>query len=137
MNYISAEIQEEPYITFVDYDGMTRCFFVSKVDDCDWYVVAAISEKVIDESRSNMSKSIFIALIICLILGIILSLWATNNIIRKLTEAQEEAKKADSEYEKASSRKKQVRKGPKEKKEETTVCARKYICGLPAWTPRP
>lgn len=35
-------------------------------------------------------------------------------------EAQEEAKKAGSEYEKAPSRKKQVRKGPEEKKKETT-----------------
>lgn len=93
-DFIQTVQDENACISFRDYDGISRCFFVSKVEDCDWYVVAAISQKVIDESRSNMSRSIFIALIVCLILGIILSLWATNSIIRKLTEAQEEARAA-------------------------------------------
>lgn len=93
-DFIQQVQGKNTYLTCKDYDGNNRCFFVSQVDDCDWYVVAAISKKVIDESRDNMSKSTFIALIVCLILGIILSLWATNTIIKKLTEAQEEARAA-------------------------------------------
>lgn len=94
VEYIKDDHSTQSYISFRDYDGIDRCFFVSKVDDCDWYIIAAISQDVIDESRNNMSRSVFVALIVCLILGITLTLWATNNIIRKLTEAQETARAA-------------------------------------------
>lgn len=91
---IKEKGQSEGSISFKDYDGISRSFFASRIEDCGWYVVAAISEDVIKQTKDNMSRGIFVALIICLVLGMVITLWATNSMIRKLTEAREEAKAA-------------------------------------------
>lgn len=94
-DFIGAEDYTQEVLYLTDYDGVERCLFISKIDACDWYVVAAISDNVIGASRKSLGESIFIALIICLIIGIALTLWGTNNIVKKLADAREEANAAN------------------------------------------
>lgn len=82
---------EKEYITLKDYDEKYRCFFISRVKECNWYVVAAISEDVVEHSEKDISQGIFIALVICLVLGILVTIWGTNSIVRKLSDARAEA----------------------------------------------
>ncbi len=85
----SDELSDNYEIT--DFDGKDRCLFFSKETGCDWYVVAAISKDVIENSQKTLSSSILMALVICLVLGVALTLWVTNKIIVVLTAAKEEA----------------------------------------------
>lgn len=88
-DYLLEGNAQNDYISFSDYDGIQRCFFASKVEDCNWCIVAAVSKDVIDKARKSLNGSIFIALFVCLILGMSITLWLSTRIIRKLNEAKE------------------------------------------------
>lgn len=83
------------YVVITDYDGTDRCFFASEIENCGWYVIAAVSETVIQAPVEKLNESIFIALILCLVIGIGLTLWLTNNTIKTLSSAKEEAAAAN------------------------------------------
>lgn len=70
-----------------DYDGVKRELFVSRVDCCDWYAVAAISESVVNSSAKSLLISISAALFICLIIGIICTMYAAKKLMSQLNEA--------------------------------------------------
>ncbi len=93
-DYIYRPIREEAYIDFKDYDGTKRCFFVGELQNSDWYVVNAISKSVVDRPKQTLGESIFLSLLVCLVLGVLLTLLATNQIMQKLALAQSKAKEA-------------------------------------------
>lgn len=81
--------------TIEDYDGVDRTIYVSKIDCCGWYVVAAIDTSVFYAPLIKVLFAVGIALIVCMIVGITLSRLASNNIIRRLNHANEEARLAN------------------------------------------
>jgi len=89
------KVDKEKFIAIIDYDGVERYFFASEIKDCGWFVVAAIPERVINNPVEKLNESIFIALILCLAIGIALTLWLTNNTIKTLSSAREEAAAAN------------------------------------------
>ncbi|MGN0551801.1 MAG: ATP-binding protein [Oscillospiraceae bacterium] len=70
-----------------DYDGVKRELFVSKVECCGWYTVAAISESVVNSSVKSLLISIAVSLFICLIIGVICTMFAAKGIMRELNAA--------------------------------------------------
>lgn len=74
-----------------DMDGKNRAFFVSQIQRCNWYVISAISSETINEAEKTLMESVIVALIVYLVMGVIMTLWATNGVIQKLKEARIEA----------------------------------------------
>lgn len=74
-------------LRITDYDGVKRELFVSRVDCCGWYTVAAIPESVVNSSSKSLLLSISVALFICLIIGIFCTLFAARGIMRQLSDA--------------------------------------------------
>ena len=85
----------EPFVILTDYDGVERYFFTSRIADCGWYVVAAIPRTIIKAPVEKVNESIFIALVVCLVIGVVLTLWLTNKTIKTLSSAKEEAAAAN------------------------------------------
>lgn len=82
-------------ITLIDKDGKTRRFFYSQIDTCGWYIVEAISSSAMRTTEKTLLESVIVALVIYLVIGILMTLWATNGVIHKLQEARAEANEAN------------------------------------------
>lgn len=93
-DYIKSYNKTDEGIEIKDYDNVKRTFFAEKVDECSWYIIIAISSEVIKSTETTLTESIIVALIIYLVIGVILTLWATNGVIHKLQDARQEANAA-------------------------------------------
>ncbi len=98
-NIIASGDDETSYTnsqnTIKDYDGVNRTIYVSEIDCCGWYVVVAIDNGVFFAPLVRVLMSVFVSLVGCLIVGIFVSRLASNNIIRQLNKANDEAKLAN------------------------------------------
>lgn len=74
-----------------DYDGVDRSIYVSNIDCCGWYSVAAIESSVFIEPLLKTLLIVIASLIICLVGGIITTRFITGRIIRQLNDANEAA----------------------------------------------
>ncbi len=93
---IETIVKKEYSVTSVrDYDGVTRDMFVSSIDSCGWFVVAAISEKVMRSPEKIMISFMLAALFISLVLGIIWTLMGTRQMMLRLEKARNEADSAN------------------------------------------
>lgn len=72
-------------VTVRDYDGVSRNFFAKKVDGCQWYVVAAISDQVMNQSQNYMFGGFLVALIISMALGIVITLVVASRMVKPIT----------------------------------------------------
>lgn len=79
---------------FEDKDGKMRSFYASKVQRSNWHVISAISSETINETERTLMESVIVALIVYLVMGVVMTLWATNGVIQKLKEARIEASAA-------------------------------------------
>ncbi|MDD6327211.1 MAG: ATP-binding protein [Lachnospiraceae bacterium] len=77
-----------------DFDGVKRTVYVSKIECCSWYVVAAIESSVYTEPLVKTLLLVVLTLIICLVVGIISTGLFTSRAIRQLNEANEIAQEA-------------------------------------------
>ncbi|MCQ2417192.1 MAG: ATP-binding protein [Oscillospiraceae bacterium] len=80
---------------FTDYDGVKRVLYVSRIECCNWYVVVAISEAVVQHSKKAMLTSVLAALLVSLVVGIVTTLIAAREIVEKLSAATEAANAAN------------------------------------------
>ena len=78
-----------------DYDGVKRDMFISRIDCCSWYVVAAVSDNFIHSSERLMIVAIIVALFISLAVGIFWTFIGTKGIMRRLSAAMEAANAAN------------------------------------------
>ncbi len=78
-----------------DYDGVLRDMFISRINSCNWFVVAAISDTVIKTPERIMVTFIITALFISLSVGIIWTFFGMNGMMKRLNEAMEAANSAN------------------------------------------
>ncbi len=78
-----------------DYDGVKRDMFISRIDCCNWYIVAAISDNFIHSSERLMIVSIIVALFISLSVGVFWTFIGTKGIMKRLSAAMEAANAAN------------------------------------------
>ncbi len=78
-----------------DYDGELRDMFVSRIDSCGWFVVAAVSDYVLKSPERIMTGFIVAALFICIFLGVIWTLIVTSRMMKQLREARDTANAAN------------------------------------------
>lgn len=82
------------HYTIKDFDGVKRTVYVSKIECCDWYVVAAIESSVYIAPLIKTLLLVAFTLLICLVVGVISTRLFTSRIIRQLNEASEIAQEA-------------------------------------------
>lgn len=87
----NEENSTHSHYSIMDYDGVHRFFYVSKIESCGWYAVAAIESAVFITPLLATLMVVFFALIVCLSGGIIVTRIVTSRIIRQLNDANEEA----------------------------------------------
>ncbi|MBO4408472.1 MAG: response regulator [Clostridiales bacterium] len=78
-----------------DYDGLDRSLFISKIDCCGWYVVAAIDSDVLYRPLFELAIIIVFALVFTLALGILMTSLGTRNLIRSVEDARKAADEAN------------------------------------------
>lgn len=93
-DYIHTNDENTVPPTITDYDGVKRAFYVKEIPHCDWYIIAAISEETKSITERTLMESITVALVVYLVMGIIVTLWVTNNVIQKFRVARLEANAA-------------------------------------------
>lgn len=81
--------------SLTDYDGVLRTIYISQIPCCNWYVVSAIESSVFMKPLYITFGLVVAALIVCLAVGIAVTKFATNFVIDRLNEANEEAKEAN------------------------------------------
>ncbi len=74
-----------------DYDGVVRDMFMSRIEACRWFVVAAVSDHVLTEPERMMTLYFIGALFVSLAFGILWTLFATRRMMKKLKDAMEQA----------------------------------------------
>ncbi|MBD5543816.1 MAG: methyl-accepting chemotaxis protein [Lachnospiraceae bacterium] len=72
-------------VSIKDYDGTSRSFFAHRVDSCGWHVVAAISNQVMNQSRSSIMMGFLIALVISIALGSIITVVMASRIVKPIS----------------------------------------------------
>lgn len=75
---------KEATISLEDYDGTMRTFYAETVDCCNWYVVAAISNQVMNQSRISMLGGFLAALIISAVVGIVIAIFMASRITKPI-----------------------------------------------------
>lgn len=75
----------------VDFDGVNRSIYVSKIECCGWYAVTAIESSVFITPLMRTLAMVIVALIVCVVGGVIATRAITGRIIRQLNEANEAA----------------------------------------------
>ena len=78
-----------------DYDGVDRSLFLSRIDCCGWYVVAAIDSDVLYRPLFELAVIIVLALVFTLALGILMTSLGTRNLIIGVEEARKAADEAN------------------------------------------
>ncbi len=78
-----------------DYDGVSRNFFVGEVENCQWYVVAAVSGQVMDQSRNYMLGGFLVALIISMALGIAITIFVAARMVKPISFLSEKIASGD------------------------------------------
>lgn len=68
-----------------DYDGVQRSFFSRQVDCCKWYVVAAISNQVMNQSHSSMIIGFLVALVISVAFGVLITEIMAYRMVKPLS----------------------------------------------------
>ncbi len=82
-------------VSIRDYDGVPRDFFLGRVDSCQWYVVAAISDQVMNQSRNYMFGGFLVALVISVALGIVITMVVAARIVKPITSLSEKIAAGD------------------------------------------
>lgn len=75
-------------VTLKDYDGVTRTFYINPIEECDWYVVTAISSSVIQKQTALLFRTYAVILLVSvlLVIGVVVLLAKTvTRPIVKLT----------------------------------------------------
>lgn len=72
-------------VSIKDYDGTSRSFFAHRVDSCGWHVVAAISNQVMNRSRSSIMMGFLVALVISIALGISITVVMASRIVKPIS----------------------------------------------------
>ena len=78
-----------------DYDGADRSLFISRIDSCGWYVVAAIDSDVLYRPLFELALIIILALVFSLALGILTTSLGTRNVIKSVDDARKAADEAN------------------------------------------
>ncbi|MCQ2544110.1 MAG: ATP-binding protein [Lachnospiraceae bacterium] len=94
VNYINGNseiLTDKSHFNIKDYDGVNRAIYVSNISCCGWYVVTAIESSVFYERLYRTLFFVILALLGCLVAGIILTRFFTQSYINQLNEANENA----------------------------------------------
>jgi len=91
----NGKADDESQLVINDYDGVERTIYVCPIECCNWYVVAAVDNNVFQTPVIKVFIAVIVSLVVCLVIGIILSSLASNNIIKQLNKANEEARVAN------------------------------------------
>ncbi len=85
---LTAIKKKQEVVSFSDYDGMNRTFYLHKIDGCNWYVVTAVSDAVLSAQTSSLRNVYIIILLISILVVIVIVTLLAGSItkpIRKLT----------------------------------------------------
>ncbi len=93
VSYIGSD-EKEP-VLMKDYDGVSRSFYAQSVDCCDWYVVAAISSQVMNQSRISMLGGFLAAMVISIVVGISISFFIASRMTKPITLLSEKIASGD------------------------------------------
>lgn len=89
------EGSEERSVSFEDYDGVLRSFFVEEVDCCGWHVISAISSQVMNQSRISMLGGFLAALVISIVVGIAIAIFMASRITKPIAFLSEKIASGD------------------------------------------
>ena len=70
--------KNESGLSFKDYDGTERTFYMQELSDTGWYVISAIDNNLVDNESNSLRRNLFIAAAAILACSIIV-----NTIVRK------------------------------------------------------
>lgn len=76
-------------VSFKDYDGTGRTFYINRMEGCGWYVVTAISNDVLNSQASSLLFIYIAAVVISIIILVIVVTILSGSVtkpIKKLTE---------------------------------------------------
>ncbi len=93
VSYIGSD-EKEP-VLMKDYYGVSRSFYAQSVDCCDWYVVAAISSQVMNQSRISMLGGFLAAMVISIVVGISISFFIASRMTKPITLLSEKIASGD------------------------------------------
>ncbi|MEY8332686.1 methyl-accepting chemotaxis protein [Lachnospiraceae bacterium 47-T17] len=93
VSYIGSN-EKEP-VLMKDYYGVSRSFYAQSVDCCDWYVVAAISSQVMNQSRISMLGGFLAAMVISIVVGISISFFIASRMTKPITLLSEKIASGD------------------------------------------
>lgn len=77
---------EKEVVSFKDYDGVERTFYLHKIDGCDWYVITAISNRVIAAQTSSLRNVYLIILLVSMILVSVVVTLLADTITRPIVK---------------------------------------------------
>lgn len=86
---LTAIQNKQQSTSFKDYDGNNRTFYLHKIEGCNWYVITAVSNKIISQQTFSLRTAYLLILIFSIIMVIIVVTIVASAItkpIRALTE---------------------------------------------------
>lgn len=104
-NKLANDMDADKAISFKDYDGEQRTFYIHKIDSCGWYVVSAISNDVLGSETNSLKMMYFmvsIAAIVVMVIVVTVLSAAITKPIRNLTKKIQDGSASKTEL-KASS----------------------------------
>ena len=93
VSYIGSDEKEPVLMKY--YYGVSRSFYAQSVDCCDWYVVAAISSQVMNQSRISMLGGFLAAMVISIVVGISISFFIASRMTKPITLLSEKIASGD------------------------------------------
>lgn len=82
----NLDAQNGEVVSLKDYDGVSRSMFVEEVSGCNWYVVAAVSDDVIDRQAISLLNGFFIALIISIVICVVVTSVVSRKVVAPITK---------------------------------------------------
>lgn len=95
INMRSAKRMNQSHLGIMDYDGVHRFFYVSKIECCGWYTVTAIQSLVLFVPLVKTLLIVSLALAVCLSAGIFITRIISSRMINQLNAANEAARAAN------------------------------------------
>lgn len=71
-------------VSFKDYDGANRTFYLHEITGCNWYVVSAISSKIIKAQTASLRHIYFLIVVISIIVVVVVVTALAGTITRPI-----------------------------------------------------
>ena len=80
--------KNEPGLSFVDYDGTERTFYLQELSDTGWYVVSAIDNNLVSIETNSLRRVLFVVASLILMASLVIEFIVRKRSLDKTIEAE-------------------------------------------------